>query len=153
MLDATWITEFDNYYYYFPHAFNLGLMKPIRTLPALRVKFDDPQGTWLYMAPSHGQMVKSISEDRVTRWTLYGLHALDFRFLYENRPLWDIVVILLILGIATISVTTLLPAYRRLSRHTSRFIKWVAGNGKKRTRPVSTNQIPMSHAGQGERLQ
>ena len=128
-------------------------MKPIRTLPALRVKFDDPQGTWLYMAPSHGQMVKSISEDRVTRWTLYGLHALDFRFLYENRPLWDIVVILLILGIATISVTTLLPAYRRLSRHTSRFIKWVAGNGKKRTRPVSTNQIPMSHAGQGERLQ
>lgn len=136
VLDATWIDEYDNYYYYFPHSFNLGLMKPIRTLPALRVKFDDPQGTWLYMSPSHGQMVKSIGEDRVTRWALYGLHALDFSFLYGNRPLWDIVMIVLMAGISIISVTTLLPAYRRVRGHVRRFFKWLAP-GTKRARTTA----------------
>lgn len=53
--DATWLNEYDDYYYYSVASFNLGLMKPVRTLPVLRVRFDDSTQTWLYMSPSHGQ--------------------------------------------------------------------------------------------------
>jgi hypothetical protein len=142
VVDATWLNEYDDYYYYSVASFNVGLMKPIRTLPVLRVKFDDSQETWLYMSPSHGQMMKSTSDDRLARWALFGLHALDFKFLYDNRPLWDIVVIALMIGATVLSVTTLVPSYRRLKRHGVRVVSW-AGI-KRRPQPQPAPQVMMT---------
>jgi len=34
----------------------------------------------------------------VQRWLYHGLHSLDFGFFYASRPLWDIVVIVLLAG-------------------------------------------------------
>jgi hypothetical protein len=51
------------------------------------------------------------------RWLYHGFHSLDFPFMYYKRPLWDLVVILLCLGGIAISVTSALPAWRRLARH------------------------------------
>jgi hypothetical protein len=125
--DATWLHEYDDYYYYQVASFNLGLMKPVRTLPVLRVRFDDPDQTWLYMSPSHGQMAKADKGARIARWSLHGLHALDFAFLYQHRPLWDIVVWPLLIGATVLSSTTLLPMFRRLKRHALRIPRRFAG--------------------------
>lgn len=59
---------------------------------------------------------------RLNRWLYHGLHSLDFPFLYYRRPLWDIVVIGLSLGGVALSVTTLLPAWRRVRRHARRMV-------------------------------
>jgi hypothetical protein len=125
--DAVMLNEYDDYYYYSVASFNVGLMKPVRTLPVLRVRFNDPKQTWLYMTPSHGQMTHATGEGRAVRWSLYGFHALDFAFLYNRRPLWDIVVIALLIGSTVLSSTTLLPMYRRLRRHASRLVSRVTG--------------------------
>jgi hypothetical protein len=54
---------------------------------------------------------------RWNRWLYHGFHSLDFPFLYYRRPLWDIVVIVLSIGGIAMSVTSALPAWRRLARH------------------------------------
>ncbi len=118
---ATWLDEFDDYYYDRHTSFDLGLPQPVKTLPVLRVEFDDPLGTWLYLSPSHGQVLKFESRDRANRWGYYGLHALDFGILFERRPLWDIVVLILMIGVGVVSTTTLWPMIKRLYRHAVRF--------------------------------
>jgi hypothetical protein len=125
--EATWLNEFDDYYYYSLPSFNLGLMKPLRTLPVLRVTFADTKQTRIYMSPSHGQMTKSEMDDRIARWSLYGLHALDFSLLYQHRPLWDVVVWTLLIGSTILSSTTLVPMFRRLKRHARRLATPLAG--------------------------
>ena len=90
---VTPLDSYDSYYYDGLASFDLGLPKAAKTLPALRVEFDDAAGTCLYLTPSHGQILKYESLDRANRWGYYGVHGLDFAFLYERRPLWDIVVV------------------------------------------------------------
>jgi hypothetical protein len=138
--EATWLSEFDDYYYYSVPSFNLGLMKPVRTLPVLRLAFADDKQTRIYMSPSHGQMLKSESNDRVARWSLYGLHALDFSFLYQHRPLWDIVVWTLLIGSTILSSTTLVPMFRRLKRHAGRLKKALAGRRAPRPQTVPSER-------------
>ncbi|MGV3593036.1 MAG: hypothetical protein ACO1PZ_15215, partial [Gammaproteobacteria bacterium] len=124
--ELTWLTEYDDYYYHTLDTFDLGLPRTVRTLPVLRLKYDDPQQTWLYLTPSHGQMIKAETLDRRNRWGYYGLHGLDFAFLWNARPLWDIVVAFLLLGCFAMSVTTLVPMYERLKRHTLRLLRSAA---------------------------
>jgi hypothetical protein len=52
-----------------------------------------------------------------------GLHGLDFAFLYRNRPLWDIVAIVLLGGVGVSSVTSVMPAFRRLAKHARSFTR------------------------------
>lgn len=120
IVESEWLDEHDAYYYNSVASFDLGLPKTAKTLPVLRIKFDDPASTWLYLAPSHGQIVKAERSDRLNRWAYYGLHGFDFAALYERRPLWDITVIALLLGVGLVSATTLLPMARRLKRHAKR---------------------------------
>jgi hypothetical protein len=49
---------------------------------------------------------------------------MDWPRLFSRRPLWDIVTIALLSGLAAMSITTVLPAYRRLKRHTVSGWKW-----------------------------
>ena len=112
ILDTAWLEEYDGYYYGRPGT---------RSLPVLRARFDDPQQTWLYLDPSQGRIV--LKEERLTRlnrWLYHGLHSLDFPFLYNRRPLWDLVVIALSLGGIALSTTPLWQAWQRLLRHRRR---------------------------------
>ncbi len=117
VIDSEWLTAYDNYYHQTTTSFELGRHKPAYVLPVLRVRYNDENQTWLYFTPSLGQMVKFDKRDRANRWLYYGFHAMDWPGLFERRPLWDIVMIALLAGLAAISVTTLLPALRRLKRH------------------------------------
>jgi hypothetical protein len=106
--DATWLNEYDAYYYS-----RIGTSP----LPVLRVRYADAQATWLYLDPQRGIIALRLERtSRWNRWLYHGFHSLDFPFLYYKRPLWDIVVILLSIGGVAISVTSALPALRRIVR-------------------------------------
>ena len=111
MRDATWLTEYDSYYYD---------QYDNRPLPVLRVRYNDDAATWLYLEPSLGTMTRQDRPGRWKRWLYHGLHSLDFPFLYRSRPLWDIVLIALSIGGLVLSATTLVPSWRRLVRHARR---------------------------------
>ena len=118
-----WIHEHDDYYYNTLASFDLGLPKAAKTLPALRLEFDDPQETWLYLTPTHGQLLKAERLDRRNRWGYYALHGFDFATLYRHRPLWDVIVLVLLIGATVLSATTLWPMIKRLKRHALRLTR------------------------------
>ena len=106
-----WLKEHDSYYY---------SQEGTRPLPVLRVRFNEQ--TWLYLNPQHGQMTRYDRMSRVNRWLYKGLHDLDLPFLVYRRPMWDITVIVLSMGGILLSLTTLLPAFRRLRRHARKLL-------------------------------
>jgi hypothetical protein len=114
--DSTWLQEYDSYYYN---------QDGLRALPVLRVRYNDPQATWLYLDPQRGTMMKMERASRWNRWLYHGFHSLDFPFMYYRRPLWDIVVIFFSIGGIVLSATTLLPSWRRLLRHARRFARYI----------------------------
>ncbi len=112
VVESQLLTEYDSYYYS-----RVGQIP----LPALRIKFDDPARTWVYVDPSLTQVVTAINRGgRVERWVYHGLHSLDFAFLYNSRPTWDIVMIVLSLGGLTTSGLGFLLGVRRIRRATGR---------------------------------
>jgi hypothetical protein len=112
--DVAWLTDYDDYYYDRDRA---------APLPVVRARFRDAPGTWLYVDPNRGTILrKEERSSRVNRWLYHGLHSLDFPFLYRRRPLWDIVMIFLILGGVGSAATALVPAGRRLLRHATRWL-------------------------------
>ena len=114
--DAVWLQDYDGYYYD---------SRGSRPLPVLRVRYADEYRTWLYLDPVRGGIAqRSVSVTRLRRWLYQGLHSLDFPLLYFRRPLWDIVVIVLSIGGTALSMTTLLPALRRLRRRGRAFVRW-----------------------------
>ena len=84
------LTNYDDYYY------SRGNQLP---LPVLRLKFDDPAASWVYVDTQRGQLLSVIHKwSRLERWLYNGLHSLDFAFWYHKRPLWDIVMLVLLSG-------------------------------------------------------
>jgi hypothetical protein len=128
--EATLLTSYDAYYY--DRAGEL-------PLPVLRVRFDDPRRTWLYLDPGRGLLLRREDRSsRLDRWLYRALHRWDFLGLYARRPLWDVVVIVLLLGGLALSTTSVAPALRRLRRHATR------GRGRSRrgTREEGEDQDP-----------
>jgi len=87
-------------------------------------------------------MLKIEREDRANRWGYHGLHGLDFAMLYRHRPLWDAVAIVLLLGVGTSSVTSAMPAFRRLARHARKLAR--ASSGANLERGLSSPAIHSS---------
>jgi hypothetical protein len=115
--DATWLTAYDAYYY------GRCDEEPCRSpaLPVLRVKFGDPDATWLYADPARGAIVRrEVRRTRLNRWLYHGLHSLDVPGLYNRRPLSDLVVISLSLGGLVLTLSAMPSVWRRLRRHARR---------------------------------
>lgn len=109
---ASEYTVLDRYdsYYFTRHPERGG--KP---LPVLRVMYGDADNTWFHINLSNGDLLdKSSSVNRLYRWLYNGLHSWDFIWLWERRPLWDIVVITLSLGGFSLSVLGVVVGWRRL---------------------------------------
>jgi hypothetical protein len=97
--------SYDNYYY---------SRKYEKQLPVLRIKEGD---TWTYINLRTGQVALKLDKGaRIERWLYHGLHSLDFKFLVYKRPLWDIVVWILMLGGTMVSITGLALTYKWLKR-------------------------------------
>jgi hypothetical protein len=97
IIDHAVLDSYDAYYYD---------SRDIKPLPIVRVLLSDSHKTELYITPRTGLIqARYTDRSRLERWLYYGLHDLDFPFLYHKRPLWDVTVILLSLGGLILSFT------------------------------------------------
>jgi hypothetical protein len=86
-------------------------------LPVIYARMSDAVGTRYYVDPKTARVVATYSQRNwVNRWLYHGLHSLDFPWLYKYRPLWDIVVITLMLGGTALCVTSLVLTYRVVAK-------------------------------------
>ena len=84
-----------------------------KPLPVILARLNDPERTRYYIDPKTARVVGSYgSRGWMNRWLYHGLHSLDFPWLYNYRPLWDIVVIAFMLGGTALCVTSLILAWR-----------------------------------------
>jgi uncharacterized iron-regulated membrane protein len=108
LLSLELVRQQDNYYYSRRHRY--------RPLPIYRAKFDDSESTWYHIDPRSGDLVNRVTDaSRRERWLFNGLHSLDFQFLLQRRPLWDIVVISLSLIGLGFSISAVVIGWRRLA--------------------------------------
>lgn len=88
-----------------------------KPLPVIYARMNDEARTRTYIDPKTGRTVGTYSaRNWINRWLYHGLHSMDFPWLYNHRPLWDIVVISLMLGGTALCVTSLLLTWRVLKR-------------------------------------
>jgi hypothetical protein len=108
IVESARLSDYDAYYYDREWR---------RPLPVLRVKFDDPGKSWLYIDPARGAVVSRFDRAvRFDRWVYHGLHSLDFPFLWRYRPWWDVVVVILLAGGLGLSVTGVWMGFSRVRR-------------------------------------
>jgi hypothetical protein len=102
--EAAWLTEYDNYYY------GKG---GDRRLPVLRVTFNDPDETSLYLDAHDGQLVqREVRRTRVERWVYHGLHSLDFPWVYQRWWAWYPLILILSVGGLALSLSSVVVAIR-----------------------------------------
>jgi hypothetical protein len=86
-------------------------------LPVLRVKFADPDATWIYIDPHMSQVVARFTHrQRIERWIYHGFHSLDFNFWYYQGPVWTTAMVVLNAGGALLSIIGVMIAAKRLIR-------------------------------------
>ena len=103
------LNAFDHYYYSHHGSY--------RPLPAYKIELDDEEKTWVYINAGTGEWIFSkTSRQRVQRWLYNGLHSLDFLFLIERRPLWDLTVITLCLLVALMAFSAIMLTFKHLRR-------------------------------------
>ena len=92
-------------------------------LPVVLAEGTNEDQTRYYIDPRTARVVQTYdSSNWVNRWLYNGLHSLNFPWLYNYRPLWDIVVITLMLGGTALCVTSLVLAWRVLGRKLARVL-------------------------------
>ena len=108
LLSMEIIRQPDDYYYSRHNRY--------RPFPVYRAKFDYPESTWYHIDLGTGEIVNRVTDaSRRERWLFNGLHSLDFQFLLQNRPVWDLLVILLSLIGLAFSLTSVVIGWRRLT--------------------------------------
>jgi len=84
-----------------------------RPLPVILARLNDADQTRYYIDPKTARVVGTYSSrNRVSRWLYHGLHSLDFPWLYNHRPAWDIVVIVFMAGGTALAATAFVLAWR-----------------------------------------
>ena len=102
------LTQYDTYY------LDRRRQQP---LPVIVAQVYDAAHRRCYIDPKTARIVGTYSSRNwVNRWLYHGLHSLDFPWLYEHRPLWDVVVITFMLGGTALSVTGVMLAWRVIGR-------------------------------------
>jgi len=88
-----------------------------RPLPVVKVRFDDPSATWLFLDPATGAIAGSSNRSaRTYRWMFNFVHDYDLPVLLRNQPARDIIVWLLSIAGLVVSVSGIAVGYRVLKR-------------------------------------
>jgi len=102
------IDQYD--YYYFDRTQQ-------RPLPVILALMHDADGTRHYVDSRTGTVAGTYSDRNWARRFFYnGLHSLSFPWLYNHRPLWDIVVITFMIGGTALCTTALVLGWRVLGK-------------------------------------
>jgi PepSY-associated TM region len=89
----------------------------VAPLPVVAVELDDAAQSRYYVDPKSARIVGGYSASNfLDRWLYHGLHSMNFPWLYNYRPAWDIVVIAFMMGGTALSVTSLVLAWQVLGR-------------------------------------
>ncbi len=109
------VSHYDAYYYARDAHTMMGNSE--KRLPMVRVKFDDPQQTWVHLDPYTGTTEGTLTRTkRAYRWLFGLLHSWDLPIMLASRPLWDMALILLSAGGFLLSATGIVVAWRRLRK-------------------------------------
>lgn len=89
----------------------------VAPLPVVLVQLNDADRSRYYIDPKSGRAVGGYSTTNfLDRWLYHGLHSMNFPWLYNFRPAWDIVVIGFMLGGTLLAATSLVLAWQVLGR-------------------------------------
>jgi hypothetical protein len=83
------------------------------------VQLNDEAHSRYYIDPRTAQVVgsfRSRAQSWVNRWLYHGLHSINFPWLYNYRPAWDIVVLTLMLGGTSLCVTSVIIGFQLVRR-------------------------------------
>lgn len=108
IVETTFLAQGDEYYH-------TGFKK--EKLPAVRVKYDDAAKSWFHFDPETGDVLALVDNtSRIDRWTIVAIHDVDWYWLLQRRPWWDLMLFGVTLPGLLISITALTIGYRRLQR-------------------------------------
>ena len=83
----------------------------------LRIVLADIDQTWIHINLDDGQIISVMDKSRrMYRWLFNGIHSLDLPGLVNRRPLWDVLMVVLMIIGFTFSLTGLVIAYKKLAR-------------------------------------
>ncbi len=133
--EASWLTEDDAYY--FSHH-------DTRRFPVFRIQYGD--GERFYLDSVTGQITHAVDRDRKwLRWIFQALHRGDFSALIRSRPIWDLMMWPLMLGVTLCALTGTWLGFQRLGRAVRRHLGparrpiW-----RSRSDPREPNELPVS---------
>lgn len=107
-VSMSWLDSDDAYYY--SHHVN-------REFPVVRVIAADEQATRFYLDPLTGMIRSKVDRNaRWYRWLHYGLHRGDLFQRLRTRPVWDLVLWPLLLGVSMVCITGAWIGMRRLTK-------------------------------------
>jgi hypothetical protein len=113
------VLQHEDAYYYSHH----NKMK----LPVFRVTFADKDTTRIYLDRETGEIRQMAdATSKRYRWLESGLHDMDFAFL-RARPVWDIVVLLLLSAVTAVCATGLWLSFARVGHDVLRFAHLLRG--------------------------
>jgi len=113
LADARTVAEYDAYY--LDRRGELPL--PVLFVRIAQQGAAETSETGYYIDPHTARIVGQRDPGAwFNRWLYHGLHSLNFPWLYNHRPAWDIVVLLLLAGGTTLSVTSAILAWKLLHR-------------------------------------
>lgn len=96
--------------YYYGH-------KRSRELPVYRIILDNSDQTRFYLNATSGELAGYFDRSqRIYRWLFNGLHRLDLSNWLRRRPVWDLVVWLLLTGVTASTLTGVYMGARRIKR-------------------------------------
>jgi hypothetical protein len=96
--------------YYFSHHEQV-------SFPVYRIVFDDAERSRYYFDADTAELIQKYDSDRRwNRWLFLGLHRGDFTSLMRRRPLWDLILLPLLIGVTVGALTGVWMGYRRLAK-------------------------------------
>ncbi|MPN11569.1 hypothetical protein SDC9_158872 [bioreactor metagenome] len=86
-----------------------------RDLPVLRMQFEDPGQTIVYISPGAGDVVLSLDRaQRTGRWLFNLLHSWDLPWMLQHAWPRDVALVGLSLGAIALALTGIVLGWRRL---------------------------------------
>jgi len=119
IVDTITVTQYDAYYYQRQVQSMYGADE--RRLPVLKITFDDPGATWVYLDPATGTVAESMDRaQRVGRWLFNFLHSWDVPVLLDAGWLREALFIALGIGGTLLCATAAVLGWRRVRIETRR---------------------------------
>jgi hypothetical protein len=130
IVEQAMVGEEDAYYY---HSYR---GREGFVLPVYRIITNDQDHTRYYLDPNSGVLLQRADANRRWhRWLFTGLHRIDFAAWMRVRPVWDVIVLTLMLGGLGLTMTGFYLSIRRIRGDVLTLFRLIAARQAKAARP------------------